>query len=277
MAISLSTTTNNSGRRPLGENARPAAGDPPMRGGIISTSFGRVRPARPRRGGLGPASWRCAVGGCCVTGCGSRARWPLPAAGRAWRSLHRSLRLVGPAGRRGRHRRIMTFDVGDKVVYPAPRRTPPSSGETIDIAWRSSASNLVCACLRRPDLQGFPRQHRRGGLREVINDEEVEEASAVLRQKERADADELVAPRQEPRGEAQSGDVTRWPRWPGSPAGGTEPVHGGSACWPVPARSSSRGRTGAPPSMSTRKKRIETDQALEHRRGWNAFVNVVLR
>ena len=78
----------------------------------------------------------------------------------------------------------MTFDVGDKVVYPHHGAATIERRETIDIGGeqreylvlRLAFGDLICK---------VPSDNTdEVGLREVINDEEVEEVFAVLRKKE---------------------------------------------------------------------------------------------
>ena len=78
----------------------------------------------------------------------------------------------------------MPFDVGDKVVYPHHGAAMIEREET-RFAFGEEKEYLVLRVrLRRPHADGPGRQHREVGLREVINDEEVEEVFAVLRKKE---------------------------------------------------------------------------------------------
>ncbi len=78
----------------------------------------------------------------------------------------------------------MTFDVGDKVVYPHHGAATIERRETIDVfgaqreylVLRLAFGDLICK---------VPSDNTdEVGLREVINDEEVEEVFAVLRKKE---------------------------------------------------------------------------------------------
>ena len=95
------------------------------------------------------------------------------------------------------------FDVGDKVVYPHHGAAVVERRE-IREAFGEKREYLVLR-LAYGDLTLMVPSNNPAevGLREVINDEEVEEVFAVLRKKEGADADQLVSPLQEPCGEAQ--------------------------------------------------------------------------
>jgi len=78
----------------------------------------------------------------------------------------------------------MSFDVGDKVVYPHHGAAVIESKETME-AFGETHEYLVLK-LAYGDLTLRVPTHKcdEVGLREVINDEEVEEVFAVLRKKE---------------------------------------------------------------------------------------------
>ncbi len=77
------------------------------------------------------------------------------------------------------------FDVGDKVVYPHQRRSGRGEKREVREAFGEKREYLVLR-LAYGDLTLMVPADNTGevGLREVINDEEVEEVFAVLRKKE---------------------------------------------------------------------------------------------
>jgi len=78
----------------------------------------------------------------------------------------------------------MSFDVGDKVVYPHHGAAVIEKRETKD--WFGADREYLVLKLAYGDLTlSVPADNTEAiGLREVINDEEVEEVFAVLRKKE---------------------------------------------------------------------------------------------
>ena len=78
----------------------------------------------------------------------------------------------------------MTFDVGDKVVYPHHGAAIIESRETI-VAFGEEREYLVMKLAYGDLTMKVPADNTdEVGIREVINDEEVEEVFAVLRKKE---------------------------------------------------------------------------------------------
>ena len=79
----------------------------------------------------------------------------------------------------------MTFDVGDKVVYPHHGAATIERREKKRSLRARSATTSCCASPTATSRSSVPADNAEEiGLREVINDEEVEEVFAVLRKKE---------------------------------------------------------------------------------------------
>ena len=96
------------------------------------------------------------------------------------------------------------FKVGDKVVYPHHGAAVVEKRET-KVAFGQKREYLVLRLAYGDLTLMVPADNTEGvGLREVINDEEVEEVFAVLRKKD-AHADQLVPALQEPLGKAPFG------------------------------------------------------------------------
>ena len=106
----------------------------------------------------------------------------------------------------------MSFKVGDKVVYPHHGAAVIEKRET-KTAFGEKREYLVLRLAYGDLILNVPADNTEGvGLREVINDEEVEEVFAVLRKKEaRMPTNWSRVTRTTPRSCARA-TSTRWPR-----------------------------------------------------------------